>query len=156
MTRDIYTRPEKFRVHWIPAPREIDRDDVRLTIANDDDWDNALDIVEALGPEALEWQRIAGFLSHQPAMRKRMAAMNRAVRRKLTDGLPVALEGPPTKGFVSDGHATDGARRALVGWIPASLQDEGRRSPAGRRAAPTYACAAAHPRAAPGRLQYPV
>ncbi|MGO9111064.1 MAG: cytidylyltransferase domain-containing protein [Thermoguttaceae bacterium] len=78
VTRYIYTRPKKFRVHWIPAPGEIDRDDVRLTIANDDDWDNALDIVEALGPEALEWQRIAGFLSHQPALRKRMAALNRA------------------------------------------------------------------------------
>jgi spore coat polysaccharide biosynthesis protein SpsF len=78
VTQYIYTRPEKFRVHWIPAPREIDRDDMRLTIANDDDWDNALDIVEALGPDALEWQRIAGFLSHQPAMRKRMAALNRA------------------------------------------------------------------------------
>jgi spore coat polysaccharide biosynthesis protein SpsF len=78
VTRYIYTRPKKFRVHWIPAPGEIDRDDVRLTIANNDDWENALDIVEALGPDALEWQRIAGFLSHQPALRKRMAAMNRA------------------------------------------------------------------------------
>ncbi len=78
VTSYIYTRPKKFRVHWIPAPGEIDRDDVRLTIANDDDWDHALEIVDALGPDAFEWQRIAGFLSHQPAMRKRMAALNRA------------------------------------------------------------------------------
>jgi spore coat polysaccharide biosynthesis protein SpsF len=77
-TRYLYSHPEKFGVHLIPAPAEIDRDDVRLTIANDDDWDNALDIVDALGPEALDWQRIARFLNHQPAMRQRMAARNKA------------------------------------------------------------------------------
>ena len=43
-----------------------------------EDWDHALAIYDALGPEAFEWQRIAGFLNHQPAMRKRMAALNRA------------------------------------------------------------------------------
>jgi spore coat polysaccharide biosynthesis protein SpsF len=78
ITRYIYTHAEKFIVKWIPAPEAIDREDVRLTIANDDDWDHALAIFEALGPEAMDWQRIARFLDHQPAMRKRMAALNRA------------------------------------------------------------------------------
>ena len=78
VTRYIYTHAEQFNVKWIPAPEAIDRDDVRLTIADDDDWDNALAIFDALGPEALDWQRIARFLHHQPAMRKRMAARNRA------------------------------------------------------------------------------
>ena len=73
----ILAHPEKFRVHLIPAPEEIDRDDVRLTLASEDDWDNAMAIFDALGTEALDWQRIARFLNHQPAMRKRMAAMNR-------------------------------------------------------------------------------
>jgi spore coat polysaccharide biosynthesis protein SpsF len=78
VTRYFYRRSRRFHVHLIPAPAEIDRDDVRLTLANDEDWDHALAIYDALGPEALDWQRIAGFLNHQPAMRKRMAALNRA------------------------------------------------------------------------------
>jgi spore coat polysaccharide biosynthesis protein SpsF len=76
-TRYMHCHPEKFRVHWIPAPAEIDREDVRLTIDIDEDWDNALMIFEALGPERLDWRRIAELLDHQPAMRQRMAALNR-------------------------------------------------------------------------------
>ena len=78
VTSYLYSHSEKFQVQWIPAPAEIDRDDVRLTIANDEDWDHALAIYDALGPEAFDWQRIARFLSHQPGMRMRMAALNRA------------------------------------------------------------------------------
>jgi spore coat polysaccharide biosynthesis protein SpsF len=78
VTHFLYSHPEKFRVRWIPAPAEIDRDDVRLTVAGDEDWDHALAIYEALGPESLDWQRIARLLNHQPALRSRMAALNRA------------------------------------------------------------------------------
>ena len=77
VTRYVHSHPEKFRVHWIPAPAEIDREDVRLTIDIEEDWDNALLIFEALGPERLDWRRIAELLDHQPAMRRRMAALNR-------------------------------------------------------------------------------
>ena len=79
VTRYLYSHPKKFQVRLIPAPAEIDRDDVRLTIVNDEDWDHALAIFDAMGSEAFDWQRIARFLSHQPAMRSRMAAMNRAL-----------------------------------------------------------------------------
>jgi spore coat polysaccharide biosynthesis protein SpsF len=78
VTRYLYRHCKRFRVHLIPAPEEIDRDDVRLTLEDDEDWDHALAIYDALGPEAFEWQRIARFLNHQPAMRQRMAALNRA------------------------------------------------------------------------------
>jgi spore coat polysaccharide biosynthesis protein SpsF len=78
VTHYLYSHPEKFGVRLIPAPEEIDRDDVRLTVAGDEDWDHALAIYEALGPEAFEWQRIARLLNHQPALRRRMAALNRA------------------------------------------------------------------------------
>jgi spore coat polysaccharide biosynthesis protein SpsF len=81
VTRYLYSHPEKFRVRLVPAPSEIDREDVRLTISNDEDWDHALAIYEALGPEALDWQRIAELLDHQPALRRRMAALNRACAR---------------------------------------------------------------------------
>jgi spore coat polysaccharide biosynthesis protein SpsF len=78
VTRYLYRHPRRFRVHLIPAPAEIDREDVRLTLEGDEDWDHALAIYDALGPEAFDWQRIAGFLNHQPAMRRRMAVLNRA------------------------------------------------------------------------------
>jgi len=77
VTRYLYTHPEKFKLRLIPAPTAIDRDDVRLRIDGEEDWDHALAIYDALGPEAMEWQRIADLLDHQPALRSRMAALNR-------------------------------------------------------------------------------
>ncbi|OHB73656.1 MAG: hypothetical protein A2V70_06575 [Planctomycetes bacterium RBG_13_63_9] len=78
VTRYLYSHPEKFNLRFIPAPTEIDRDDVRLTVDIEEDWEHALTIYDALGPEALDWQRIADLLDHQPALRKRMATLNRA------------------------------------------------------------------------------
>jgi spore coat polysaccharide biosynthesis protein SpsF len=81
VTRYLYSHPEKFSVRLLPAPTEIDREDVRLTVDIEEDWDHALAIYEALGPERLDWQRIANLLDHQPAMRSRMAVLNRAHAR---------------------------------------------------------------------------
>lgn len=78
VTRYLYSHPETFNIRLIPAPSAIDRDDVRLTVDMEEDWDHALAIVEALGTEALDWQRIADLLDHQPRLRSRMAALNRA------------------------------------------------------------------------------
>jgi len=77
VTRYLYRHPEKFKVRLIPAPEQIDRDDVRLTVDIEEDWEHTLVIFEALGPDELDWQRIAELLVHQPALRKRMAALNR-------------------------------------------------------------------------------
>jgi spore coat polysaccharide biosynthesis protein SpsF len=77
VTRYLYSHPEEFSVRLTPAPTEIDRDDVRLTVDIEEDWDHALAIYEALGPERLDWRRIASLLHHQPALRNRMAALNR-------------------------------------------------------------------------------
>ncbi len=78
VTRYIYSHPEKFNLRLIPAPAEIDREDVRLTVDIEEDWDHVQVLFEALGPERLDWQRIASLLDHQPALRSRMAALNRA------------------------------------------------------------------------------
>ena len=80
VSRYIYSHPEKFQLRLIPAPAEIDREDMRLTVDIEEDWDHALAIYEALGPERLDWQRIASLLDHQPALRSRMAVLNRAHR----------------------------------------------------------------------------
>ena len=79
----IHTHPETFRLHTIDVPTALDRDDVRLTIDHEEDWDHAREIVEAIDPEDCDWQRIAGLLDGQPALRKRMARLNEAVT---TDG----------------------------------------------------------------------
>jgi spore coat polysaccharide biosynthesis protein SpsF len=78
VTRYIYSHPETFNLRLVPAPSEIDRDDVRLTVDIEEDWDHALMMFEALGSEFWDLKRIARMLDHQPAMRHRMAALNRA------------------------------------------------------------------------------
>jgi spore coat polysaccharide biosynthesis protein SpsF len=77
VTRYIYSHPEKFNIRLIPAPPEIDRSDVRLTVEMEEDWDHVLTIYEALGPEKMDWRRISNLLEQQPALRNRMAALNR-------------------------------------------------------------------------------
>ena len=77
VTRYLYSHPEEFEIRLVAAPTEIDREDVRLTVDIEEDWDHALAIYDALGPEWLDWHRIANLLSHQPALRNRMAALNR-------------------------------------------------------------------------------
>ena len=59
---------------WLKTASRISR---VQTVDLDEDWDHALAIYEALGPEWLDWQRIARLLDHQPALRSRMAALNR-------------------------------------------------------------------------------
>jgi len=81
VTRFLYTNPHRFNLWLIPAPQEIDREDLRLTLDSEEDWDHALVIYEALGPEKLEWQRIVRLLDHQPAIRNRMATLNRTCAR---------------------------------------------------------------------------
>lgn len=78
VTAYLYAHPERFNVRLIPLPAELDREDLRLTIDFEEDWDHAQVIYEALGPEEWDWQRIADLLDHQPALRKRMAALNGA------------------------------------------------------------------------------
>ncbi|MGQ9575071.1 MAG: NTP transferase domain-containing protein [Thermoguttaceae bacterium] len=81
VTRYLYSHPEKYRIRLIPAPPQIDREDVRLTVDIEEDWEHALAIFEALGPDELDWRRIANLLDHQPALRSRMALLNRVYAR---------------------------------------------------------------------------
>jgi spore coat polysaccharide biosynthesis protein SpsF (cytidylyltransferase family) len=79
VTGHFHSHPEKFALRLIPVPPELDRDDVRLTIGGEEDWEHAQTIYDALGPEQLDYLRIAQLLDHQPALRQRMAALNRTV-----------------------------------------------------------------------------
>ena len=72
----LYSRPDLFQLKLLPAPKQLDRKDLRLVVAGEEDWDHAQSIIEALGPDRLDWQHIAGLIEHQPALRKRMAVLN--------------------------------------------------------------------------------
>jgi len=78
VTAYLYSHPELFNVRLIPLPPELDRDDLRLKIDFEEDWEHAQVIFDALGPDEWDWQRIADLLDSQPALRKRMAVLNRA------------------------------------------------------------------------------
>lgn len=79
VTRYLYSHPELFQLRLLPAPAPIDRDDVRLAVDMEEDWEHALAIFDALGSEEFDWQRIADLLAHQPSMRERMRDLNRAL-----------------------------------------------------------------------------
>jgi spore coat polysaccharide biosynthesis protein SpsF len=78
VTRYFCSHSERFQLRLIPAPMEIDREDLRLTIDLEEDWDHALTFIEALGPDSMDWRRITHLLDNLPAVRDRMAAMNRS------------------------------------------------------------------------------
>ncbi len=77
VTRYLYSHPEDYCVRLIPAPQQLDREDVRLAMEDEDDWEHTQEIFDALGLDA-DWQRIAGLLDNQPGLRKRMASLNQA------------------------------------------------------------------------------
>jgi spore coat polysaccharide biosynthesis protein SpsF (cytidylyltransferase family) len=77
-TRFLYSHPELFRLRLIPAPAELDRDDLRLTVDHEEDWHHLHTFYDALGAEGFDWRRIADLLDQQPAVRERMATLNRA------------------------------------------------------------------------------
>lgn len=76
-TRFLYRHPEQFQSRLLPVPPQLDRDDLRLAVDIEEDWEHAQLIFDALGPDSLEWQQIAGLLDHHPALRERMAVLNR-------------------------------------------------------------------------------
>ena len=78
VTSFLYSHPELFNVRLIPLPAELDRDDVRLKIDFEEDWEHAQAIYEALGPDEWDWRRVADLLDHQPALRRPLAVLNRS------------------------------------------------------------------------------
>jgi spore coat polysaccharide biosynthesis protein SpsF (cytidylyltransferase family) len=74
----VRSHPERFALRLVALPAELDRADLRLALRHQDDWDHAEQIVEALGDEDLDWQRIVSLLQRQPHLRHRMEALNRA------------------------------------------------------------------------------
>ncbi len=69
---------DEFKLRLLALPTALDRGDLRFSLRHQDDWAHAEQIVEALGDERLEWQRLVDLLQRQPEWRDRMASLNRA------------------------------------------------------------------------------
>lgn len=67
--------PELFALEMLPVPASLNRNDLRFSVADDEDWEELLDIIDALG-EDLEWQDMVRVIDTQPHMRARMAQRN--------------------------------------------------------------------------------
>jgi spore coat polysaccharide biosynthesis protein SpsF (cytidylyltransferase family) len=67
-----------FNVRLLPLPAALDREDLRLRIDGEEDWEHAQVIFDAIGHDEWDWRRVADLLHSQPALRKRMAHLNRA------------------------------------------------------------------------------
>jgi spore coat polysaccharide biosynthesis protein SpsF len=76
-THFLSTRPDLFNLRFVQAPAQLDRDDLRLAIQDEEDWEHVQLVLDALGPESLDWQYIAALIDRQPALRARMADRNR-------------------------------------------------------------------------------
>ncbi len=76
ITSFLRKHPEKFGLRMIPLPATIDQADLRFTITQGEDWDRAHAIYEVLGPDRLDWQRIANLFERQPDLRQQMAQQN--------------------------------------------------------------------------------
>ena len=73
----VRRHPELFPMRLIPVPAALDREDMRLVIDGEEDWERTELILDALGADRLDWQRITGLLEQQPKIRERMALLNR-------------------------------------------------------------------------------
>ncbi|PQO38461.1 NTP transferase domain-containing protein [Blastopirellula marina] len=71
--------PELFQLETLPVPQSLNRNDLRFSVANEDDWEELLAIVDVLGTETPEWQDMVRIIDGQPTMRDRMARRNRVV-----------------------------------------------------------------------------
>ncbi len=76
-TRFLYSHPQAFHLRLIPVPAELDRDDLRLTVDHEEDWEHLHTIYDAVGPEGFDWRRIADLIHQHPGLRESMARLNR-------------------------------------------------------------------------------
>ena len=65
-TRCIYSRPDRYSVRFLPTPTRLDRRDLCLAIHEEEDWEHVELILDALGPESLDWQYILTLVDRHP------------------------------------------------------------------------------------------
>ena len=78
-TSFLADHPELFNLKYLPVPDKLDREDLRLEIQDEQDWEHVQTIVDALGPESLDWQFITSLLDRHPNICGRMRELNQIV-----------------------------------------------------------------------------
>ncbi len=76
-TAALYGHPELFSIRLLPLPIELDREDLRLRVDDEEDWEHATVIYDALGHDEWDWRQVVHLLRGQPDLRNRMAHLNR-------------------------------------------------------------------------------
>lgn len=79
INRSFLDYPELFQLEMLPVPKSLDRSDLRFSVTDDEDWEQLLAMIDALGTEDLEWQEIVRVIDHHPVLRARMARRNETV-----------------------------------------------------------------------------
>lgn len=74
----LCAHPEKFVLRLLPVPVELDREDMRLTIRDEEDLEHTQMILESLGHDQLDYQRVASLLDQQPKLRRSMEVLKPA------------------------------------------------------------------------------
>jgi spore coat polysaccharide biosynthesis protein SpsF len=74
VTRYLWSHPEIFPLRFIPLPCELEREDLRSALNDDEAWEHAVTIYDAVGHEDVNWRRIAGLFGGLSNVR-RPAAM---------------------------------------------------------------------------------
>ncbi|ADB17358.1 Spore coat polysaccharide biosynthesis protein F CMP-KDO synthetase-like protein [Pirellula staleyi DSM 6068] len=75
-SRYLYRHPGHFHVRMLPLPKLLDRDDLRLAIQDELDWEFVQMLIDALGPDSLDWRVVASLLDRHPSLCQQMAARN--------------------------------------------------------------------------------
>jgi spore coat polysaccharide biosynthesis protein SpsF len=56
---------ESYKVELLPAPTALDRKDIRFSFDDEDDWDNIIELHDALSLDVLDCQKISNLLSNR-------------------------------------------------------------------------------------------
>ena len=75
---------DRYDVELLPAPAELDKDDVRLTVEDEEDWEHVVQIFDAIRShdDDINWKRISHLLHFQPDLRRKMAKQNQLFSKK--------------------------------------------------------------------------
>ena len=68
--------PGAYHLKFIPVPRQLDRDDLRFSIVDESDWDDAELLCETVGGADFQWQELTQLVIANHHLREAMATRN--------------------------------------------------------------------------------
>ncbi len=85
LSRCLLSQPDSpkhlCQLRLIPVPPELERDDLRLRLSQQEDWDAAEEIIAALDPEELSWHGVTRLLDGAPEILTQMRNRNAQASR---------------------------------------------------------------------------